>query len=209
MRHMARAWGCRLRRAVIAVAVTLLGLLAFSVPALGADPPPLPKPDPPPKANPPPPPAVVTPPPAPQPVAPAPVAPAPPATPSVVHPTAAERRAVAKRKAARAAQARARARAQARAAAAKKLAAAHRSERAKDVLAAGSDGPSSDWGLPFLLGAFSLALLMLGLALVPAWVVPWSRASRALEARRDEFGVMGAMGLVATLAFFLLVEVTK
>ena len=38
--------------------------------------------------------------------------------------------------------------------------------------------------------------------------VPWNRASQLLEDRRDELGVMGAMSLVATLLFFLLVQVT-
>jgi hypothetical protein len=126
--------------------------------------------------------------------------------PAVVHPTPAERRAAAvrraKRKAARVARA--------RAAAAKKVEATHRRERAQDALAAGNDNtPTSSWGLPFVLIAFSTALVLLGLALTPARAVPWSRASRVLEDRRDEFGVIGAMGLVATVVFFLLVQVTK
>jgi hypothetical protein len=122
--------------------------------------------------------------------------------PSVVHPTAAEHQAAATRRAERKA-------ARARAAAAKRIEAAHRRERARDVLVARSDSPSSDWGLAFLITAFTLALLMLGLALTPAWAVPRGRASRALEARREELGVMGATGFAATLVFFLLVEVTK
>ena len=77
------------------------------------------------------------------------------------------------------------------------------------MLVAGNDSPSSDWGMAFLITAFSLALLLLGLALTPAWAVPWRRASHKLEARREELGVMGATGFVATLVFFLLVEVTK
>src|SRR5207244_11291025 len=140
--------------------------------------------DPPPKVNPPPPPPVSRPP-APQPAAPAaPVATpaaAPVAPPSVVHPTAAERRAVAKRRAQR----RAARSARARAAAAKNLVAGHGRERANNVLAAGSGSSSSGWGVAFLVVAFSLTLLLFGLALTPAWAVPWSRASRALEARRD------------------------
>jgi hypothetical protein len=189
---------------VAAAGLTLVGLLAFSVPALGADPRPVPKPDPPPKANPP------APPPAPAPVAPAPVAPAPVAlAPSVVHPTAAERRAAAEQRAAAKRRAKRKAARAARAAAAKKLGAAHRSERANDVLAAGSPGSSSSSGLPFLLATFSLALVLLGLALTPAWAVRWRRGGRALEEHREELGVMGATGVVATAVFFLLIEVTK
>jgi hypothetical protein len=209
---MAWGWGGRLQRAVAAAALTLVGVLAFSLPALGADPPPVPKPDPPPKATPPPPAQPAPQPPAP--VEPAPVAPAPEAPPAVVYPTAAERRAEAaakrqaQRKAARAARARA---ARAKAAAAKKLAAAQRRDRAgaKDVLAAGDGSPSSDSGLPFLVAAFSLALVLFGLALTPAWAVPWRRGAHALEAHREDLGVMGATGVVATVVFFLLIEVTK
>ena len=204
MCHMVR--GSVPWKAVVAGALTLLGLLAFCVPAFGAgDPPPVPKPDPPPKVAPPPPPPVrATPPPVTQPVAPAPVVT--PVTPSVTHPTAAEIRAAAvlraKLKAARAARA--------KAAAAKKAEAARRRERAQDALvSAASNSPSSSWGLPFILIAFSTALVLLGLALMPARAVPWSRASRVLDDRRDEFGVIGAMGLVATVVFFLLVQVTK
>ena len=201
MCHMDRGWGGRARKAAAVVALALFGMFALSVPALSAgDPPPVPKPDPPPKAVPPPPP--VSRPPAPQPVSPvAPVVTAP----AVVHPTAAERRAAAQRSARRKA---ARA-ARAKRVAAAKLTAAHRRERAQTQLAAGSDTQSSSWGLPFLLAVFGAALLMLGLAVTPARAVPWSRASRVLEDRRDEFGVMGAMGLVATFVFFLLVQVTK
>lgn len=203
MCHMDRGWEGRPRRAVVALALTLLGLLVFSVPALGAgDPPPVPRPDPPPKAAPPPPPQASGPP-APQPAAPVAVAPV--AAPTVVHPTAAERRAAAARRAKRKA---ARAK-RAQRIAATKLAAAHRRERAQAPLVAASGTPSSSLGLPFLLVVFSAALLMLGLALMPARAVPWSRASRVLEDRRDELGVMGAMGLVATFVFFLLVQVTK
>ncbi len=93
---------------------------------------------------------------------------------------------------------------------AKKLAAAHRSERAKDVLAAGNtSSSSSNSGLPFLLVAFSLALVLLGLALTPAWAVPWRRGAHALEEHREELGVMGATGVVATVVFFLLIELTN
>ena len=212
MSHVVRGWGGLPRSAVVAVALTLLGVLAFSVPALGAGgPPPGLRPDPPPKANrpPPPPPPQASAPTVPQPAAP--VAAAPVAAPSVVHPTVAERRAAAERRvaAARRAQRKAVRAARARAGAAKKLAAAHRRERAQAPLVTMGGTPSSNWGLPFVLVTFCAALLMLGLALTPARAVPWSRASRVLEDRRDELGVMGAMGLVATVIFFLLVQVTK
>lgn len=192
---------CYMGRAVTAASLTLCGALLFSLPALGAgDPPPIPKPDPPPKSNPPPPP--VAKPPVVQPVAPPPVAQTP-VVPAVVHPTAAEQKAAARRaelKKARAAQAR-------RAKKAEKVAAAQRRARALTQLSTGRN--SSSAALPFLFVAFAVALIMLGLALTPAWAVPWSRASRALEDRRDELGVIGAMSLVATLIFFLLVRVTS
>jgi hypothetical protein len=68
---------------------------------------------------------------------------------------------------------------------------------------------SSSSALPYLLVAFTVALLMLGLALTRAWAVPWSRAARVLDNRRDDFGVVGAMSIVATVLFFLLFQVTK
>jgi len=195
----ARAWGA-------CSAVALLAFFTLGASALAGN---LPKPDPPPKANPPPPPA--PPPPAPvepQPVAPPPVATAP-VTPVVVHPTAAERAAAAaahraKLRAARVERAR-------RAAARKRLAAAGAKVRVSSKrrlavpVAQASQSPSA---LPYLIVAFGAALAMLGLALTPARAVPWSRASRLLHERRDELGVLGAMGLVATVLFFLLVQVT-
>lgn len=206
---MSRGRGGRVQGVVVALALAVLGALALTVPALGAgDPPPVPKPDPPPKVVPPPPPQAPRPP-APQPAAPprfVPPAVTAPARPALVHPTAAERRTAArrraKRKAARVARAKQRI-------ASTKLAAAHRRERARNVLAAGDDARSSTFAMPFLLLALGGATLLLGLALTPAAVVPWDRASRALEDRREELGILGAMGLVATLVFFLLVQVTN
>jgi hypothetical protein len=61
---------------------------------------------------------------------------------------------------------------------------------------------------PYLLAAFGAALLLLGLALTPATAVPWHRAGRILEDRREEFAVLGATGLVATVFFFLLGRMT-
>ena len=194
-------------------ALIVLGAAAFAAPALGADRPPLPKPDPPPKAKPAPPPPVSRPAPvAPQPVAPVAPTPVAPAAPAVVHPTAAERRAVAARKA----RAREVARAKRERAAARKqqaaLLRAHARERRAEQTrlsgpVAGSEPSVS--ALPFRVVAFGLSLAFLGLALTPAWAVPWGRASRALEERRDELGVIGAAGLVATVLFFLLVQATQ
>jgi len=53
------------------------------------------------------------------------------------------------------------------------------------------------------------AILMLGLALTPARAVPWQRGSDALDSHREEFAVLGALSLFATMVFFLLVQVTK
>jgi len=72
---------------------------------------------------------------------------------------------------------------------------------------AAAASPSSS-ALPYLIVTFGAALVMLGLALTPARAVPWSRASRVLQDRRDELGVLGAMSLVATVLFFLIVQVT-
>jgi hypothetical protein len=195
-------------RAATAAWLGVFATLLFGAPAFAAGP----KPDPPPiKHAPPPPPAPQPqPPPAPQPAAPPPppiaVTPVAPAR-SVVHPTAAERRAAQRRRAARI-----------RAAIAK--AAQSRREGRLGVstpvvvrprpatVAAGPSG-SSGAALPLLLIAFTAAIVMLGLALTPTRAVPWSRASHALEDHRDELGVLGALSLVATMVFFVLVQVTK
>jgi hypothetical protein len=127
---------------------------------------------------------------------------------TVAHPTAAERRAARRRKAART-----------RAAITK--AAQLRRGTGLGVstpvlrplpppLAAGPSGSSSSGlGLPLLLLAFAAAIVMLGLALTPSRAVPWSRASYLLEQHRDELGVLGFFALVATMVFFVLVQVTN
>jgi hypothetical protein len=43
--------------------------------------------------------------------------------------------------------------------------------------------------------------------MTPAWAVPWSRAARVLEGKREEVAVVGAMGLLATGLFFLFLTV--
>jgi hypothetical protein len=78
------------------------------------------------------------------------------------------------------------------------------------ALVAGASGSgSSGVALPILLLAFLSAVVLLGLALTPTRAVPWSRASHALEDHRDELGVIGFFALVATMVFFVLVQVTK
>ena len=181
--------------------------LVFGVPAFAAGP----KPDPPPiKHAPPPPPAPQpAPPPAPQPPSLQPPPPPPPIAvapavpvPNASHPTAAELRAKAAKRAARR-----------RAAQRAKRRSAQTTEQIRaqpPPLTAGAPASSSSAvALPILLLAFLSGVVMLGLALTPTRAVPWSRASHALEGHRDELGVIGFFALVATMVFFVLVQVTK
>jgi hypothetical protein len=88
------------------------------------------------------------------------------------------------------------------------VAEAHRRELAKTELAAPAvtaSAPSSAV-LPYLLAAFALGLLILGLAMTPAWAVPWSRGSRILKHHRDELGVIGTLSLVTTVVLFVVLE---
>jgi hypothetical protein len=62
--------------------------------------------------------------------------------------------------------------------------------------------------LPFLLAGLLAGVLLLGVALTPARAVP-SRVSRALDDRRQELALLGALGLVATGFFFLLAMVSS
>ena len=62
--------------------------------------------------------------------------------------------------------------------------------------------------LPFVLAGLLAAALLLGVALTPARAVP-SRVSRALDDRRQELALLGALGLVATGFFFLLALVSS
>ena len=62
--------------------------------------------------------------------------------------------------------------------------------------------------LPFLLAGLLAGVLLLGMALTPARAVP-SRVSRALDDRRQELALLGALGLVATGFFFLLAMVSS
>ncbi len=48
--------------------------------------------------------------------------------------------------------------------------------------------------MPFVAAATVAALLILGLALVPAYVVPWYRMSVVLEDHREHFTARGEHG---------------
>ncbi|MBA2569063.1 MAG: hypothetical protein H0V11_06920 [Actinobacteria bacterium] len=92
----------------------------------------------------------------------------------------------------------------ARARRAKTAAAARRATAAESASAGFSDADSGISAGPFLLAGLLGAVLLLGVALTPARAVPWTRASRALDDRRQEVALLGASGLVATGFFFLL-----
>ena len=189
-------------KGVRAAALSLLIALACSGAALGA-----PKPDPPP-LPPPPPPA-----PAPEPPAPQPVAPLPPVAVVPAGPSASELAARQRATAARAQQARLRAQ-RLRAARSAALKAKQRkleaTTRASQQAGLGSPRSTSAKAAPFLLAGLFGAVFLLGLALTPARAVPSSRASRALEDRREEIAALGAMGLFATgLLFFFVTIVAR
>jgi hypothetical protein len=57
--------------------------------------------------------------------------------------------------------------------------------------------------VPILATMTIAALLILGLALVPAYAVPWHRMSIALEAHREQVAVVGAGTFLAAAAVFL------
>jgi hypothetical protein len=105
--------------------------------------------------------------------------------------------------------------------AAAKLAARKRAREAKPLTvtpraqpgasrSAGFSDPESgtSQALPFLLAGLLAGALLLGVALAPARAVP-SRYSRALDDRRQELALLGALGLVATGFFFLLAMVSS
>lgn len=58
--------------------------------------------------------------------------------------------------------------------------------------------------VPFVAAAAVAALLILGLALVPAQVVPWYRVSIALEDHRGHLTMAAGMGLIGAAVFFTL-----
>jgi hypothetical protein len=198
----------RLRGARTATLCALIALVGAGTARGG------PKPDPPPLPPPPPPPAAPQPQPQPQPP-PAPVQPAAPVAVAPTRPTSAELAASRRAAAARARKARVKAERlrAARIAALKRqerqrLSAARAAARAdRDVAPAATAGSGTWDALPFLLAGLVAALLVLAVAMTPAAAVPWSRAARALEDRREEVAVAGAMGLLATGLFFFFVTV--
>jgi hypothetical protein len=56
-----------------------------------------------------------------------------------------------------------------------------------------------------MVAATIAALLILGLALVPAYVVPWYRMSIVLENHRQHFTLVGGMTLLSVGVFFALI----
>ena len=55
---------------------------------------------------------------------------------------------------------------------------------------------------PIAIGALVVGLLLLGLAVTPAYAVRWYWAERTLVDRRDQFIMVGAAGLVAAGLLF-------
>jgi hypothetical protein len=64
--------------------------------------------------------------------------------------------------------------------------------------------PEDTAAVPFVTAATIAALLILGLALVPAQVVPWYRASIALDDHRGHLTLVAGMGLIGAAVFFAL-----
>jgi hypothetical protein len=56
--------------------------------------------------------------------------------------------------------------------------------------------------VPFVAAAAIVALIILGLALVPAEVVPWYRVSIALEDHREHLTLAAGVGLTSAAVFF-------
>jgi hypothetical protein len=69
-----------------------------------------------------------------------------------------------------------------------------------------TDGESSSKKTAPLVGmAFLLALVVLTLGLVPAYLVPWYRMSMVLEEHHQQFTWVGGMAVLATGILFLMV----
>ena len=75
--------------------------------------------------------------------------------------------------------------------------------RARET-AGSSAGESARKVVPFVAAAAVAALFVLGLGLVPAYVVPWYRMSVVLEDHRQQFAFVGGMALLASGIFFAL-----
>ena len=63
---------------------------------------------------------------------------------------------------------------------------------------------SARQALPFVVAAAVAALIILGLGLVPAYVVPWYRMSMVLEDHRQQFTFVGGMALLGAGIFLAL-----
>jgi Flp pilus assembly protein TadB len=68
-----------------------------------------------------------------------------------------------------------------------------------------SDGESSSKTAPLVGIAFLLALVVLTLGLVPAYLVPWYSMSMVLEEHRQQFTWVGGMAVLATGILLLMV----
>lgn len=177
-----------------------------------------PKPDPPPQPQPPPPPppVLVQPPPPPPVIAqpPPPVSSGPTAAEIAASQAAAAQAQADRLRAERAKKAKAAARARKAKAAARK--ARLRNQRLRAFQETEGRSAVSSKGLAALpearrsasVAAFAFAMLgagvvLLGLSLVPAFAVPWYRVSRALNDRRGELALFGALGLISAALLLL------
>ena len=95
-----------------------------------------------------------------------------------------------------------------RAAEARKREAARRDQRGQQPWSTASDGRGAIEAVreaaPFVAAVAVAALLIMGLALVPAYVVPWYRVSIVLEDHREQFAVVGAATLLGVAVFLSL-----
>lgn len=212
-----------------ALALITLGLGLASVGAAAAasgpspDPPPVKPPPPPPRAAPPPPQAPQPPPPPPPPVY---RDPGPTAAEIAAERVAAQRKARAaklQQQRARAAEAKRLARKAERDRKLKQARDQQRLQEEREALLGGngkptgedeprrpaagfaSDGESSSKTAPLVGIAFLLALVVLTLGLVPAYLVPWYSMSMVLEEHRQQFTWVGGMAVLATGILLLMV----
>jgi hypothetical protein len=88
--------------------------------------------------------------------------------------------------------------------AAEKREAARREAQARQLGGTARDGGEANKAMPFVATAAIAALIILGLALVPAYAVPWHRMSIALQDHREQFAVVGGMTLLGAGLFFAL-----
>jgi hypothetical protein len=70
---------------------------------------------------------------------------------------------------------------------------------------AGPPEASGARATPFLLAGLVAAFVLLGVAMTPAWAVPWSRAAHALAYHREHVALLGGAALL-TIAFCFLVQ---